>query len=107
MRQTTVAVPGWLLYGGATLVASIFAAGTMALILIGRMVPTELWVIDTAISVAYFGAGPFQLVSSNHAAAMAHQLDTTNHAIETLRVIAGAKTGATTQEMTTDGGQAA
>lgn len=90
-------VPGWLIFTGTTLVAALFGAGTVALLLLGRVVPDQLWVIDTAIAVAYFGAGPFSLMAQHQSQTNAQLLDTVNHNTNVLHTaISGLLTGTTT-----------
>lgn len=110
----TFSVPGWVIFAGSTMVASIFAGGAMALLLMGRPIPTELWVLLTAIGTAYFGSGPFS-VALQHLAAAGQQagttnaalVDTVNHSVAVLNqavvgttrtatTMAGAATGGTT-----------
>lgn len=101
-RSTTV--PGWVVFAGATFVASIFAGGAMGLLLEGRTIPVELWVLLTAIGTAYFGSGPFSVALGHLAGAgqmsgqtNAQLVDTVNHAIATLRdAVTAASTTATT-----------
>jgi len=81
-KQMTV--PGWLVFAGTTLVASIFGVGTVSLLIIGRSIPEQLWMIDTAISVAYFGAGPFSLAAQHMAQTASALLDTVNHSTDVL-----------------------
>jgi len=90
-------VPGWLVFGGMTVVASIILGGLVALLLVGRTVPAELWTLGGAVGVAYFGSGPFsqvlnghQVAEANHAAHATELVDTVNHALATVRDTAGA-----------------
>lgn len=107
-------VPGWAIFAGSTMVASIIAVGAVGLLWMGRTVPTEYWVLLTAIGTAYFGSGPFS-VALQHLAAAGQQagqtnaalVDTVNHSVAVLNqavvgttrtatTMAGAATGAAT-----------
>lgn len=90
MRAT--GVPGWLVFVGSTFVALVFAVGLVALLLLDRPIPDQLWILAGVIGTAYFGSGPFSLMSQHQADAAAHQATTTtqvidlgNHAIAALR----------------------
>lgn len=106
-------VPGWIIFVGSTLVASIISVGAVGLLWMGRPVPTEYWVLLTAIGTAYFGSGPFS-VALQHLAALGQQagatntalVDTVNHSVAVLnQAIAGTNRTATTMAGgLTDGG---
>lgn len=88
----TTGVPGWLVFVGSTGVAMVFAIGLVALLVLGKTVPDQLWILAGVIATAYFGSGPFSLMSQHQADAAAHQATTTtqvidlgNHAIAALR----------------------
>lgn len=88
MKYSASAVPGWLLFMGMTAVALTAVGGVVALLVMGRTVPGELWGFIGAIGVAYFGAGPFTQVLNRAAVHESHLLDTTNHSIESQRMVA-------------------
>lgn len=87
MRTTSTTVPGWLVFIGMTVVALTVMGGVVALLIMGRDVPGELWGLVGAIGVAYFGAGPFMSTLSKQAVHEAQLLDTTNHSIESMRLV--------------------
>lgn len=94
-------VPGWLVFVGSTVVALVLVVGIVTLLVLGRPVPDQLWIIAASIGVAYFGAGPFSLMSQHQANASAQAstttaalVDTVNHAIATLREAVAGTTGA-------------
>lgn len=70
-------VPGWLAFVGSTLVAVIFAAGLVALLLTNHPVPDQLWVLSGVIATAYFGSGPFW-------GALGHATQTSNSLLGTV-----------------------
>lgn len=98
-------VPGWLIFGGATIVAAILSGGLIALLLVGRTVPTELWVLEGVIGTAYFGAGPFSMAMQHSSTTSAQLLDTVNHSVEVLRAtVSAALTTPVAQTTPTAGG---
>lgn len=105
----SVGVPGWLIFAGSTLVALVLMAGIILLLAEGKAIPDPLWIIAASIGVAYFGAGPFSLMSQHQANASAAAtsttaalVDTVNHAIATLREAVAGTTG-TAMAATTHG----
>lgn len=88
----TTGVPGWLVFMGSTAVAMVFAIGLVTLLVLRIPVPDQLWILAGVIGTAYFGSGPFSLMSQHQAETASQQLqnagalvDTVNHAIATLR----------------------
>lgn len=97
-------VPGWLVFGGATLVAAILSGGLIWLLLVGRTVPTELWVLEGVIGTAYFGAGPFSAAMQHSSTTAAQLLDTVNHSVEVLRATTAAALASPATSTTTSDG---
>lgn len=78
-------VPGWLVFVGSTVVALVFAGGLVGLLVAGRTVPEQLWVLAGVIATAYFGSGPFSIAHQGISATNRALIDTVNHAIASLR----------------------
>lgn len=77
-------VPGWLVFIGSTTVALVFAVGMVLLLVLGRPVPEQLWVLAGVIATAYFGSGPFSIAHQGISATTRSLIETVNHGIATL-----------------------
>lgn len=76
MKGNTI-VPGWIIFTGATLVALLFVGGLVGLLLEGRTVPEQMWILLGVIMTAFFGGGPFYQ-------ALAHAQTTTTQSRDTV-----------------------
>ena len=83
--STSTGVPGWLIFVGSTAVALVFTVGLVVLLILGRAVPEQLWVLSGVIATAYFGSGPFWTAHQQVSATNRSLIDTLNHTIATLR----------------------
>jgi hypothetical protein len=93
-------LPPWLVYAGSTAVALVMVIGLVTLLVIGRPVPDQLWILAGVIGTAYFGGGAGAILAGHQAttaaasSAIAGQaMDTANHAIATVRDSAGKGAG--------------
>lgn len=88
----TTGLPGWAVYAGSTAVALGLVIGLVVLLVVGRPVPDQLWVLVGVAATAYFGGGAGVLAFQHQATTAAassgvagQAMDTANHAIATVR----------------------